>query len=157
MGENTPNHSFYTFGVFLLFLTQSGTSSGHLSAFQIESWVMLWYLWALRKDRWKQNFAPILIASCSRSENSLHVGFHGHSYLFHPKVIFSVHEPGNKISSVLALQLLPKNWWSGSAPFPRFQDLISESVRGDQGMTEVALPSHRHSDSELLNFLSLKS
>lgn len=51
-----------------------------------------------------------------------------------------------------ALLLLPdfRIWGGGTA-------LILESVRGEQGMTEVALPSNRHSGSELLNFLSLNS
>lgn len=35
--------------------------------------------------------------------------------------------------------------------------LISESVQGEQDTTKVALLFHRHSGSELLNYLSLKS
>lgn len=41
--------------------------------------------------------------------------------------------------------------------FLRGTTLISESVKGHQGTTGVALPPNRHSDFELLNFFSLKS
>lgn len=66
----------------------------------------------------------------AKSENSLCLGVHRISYLFHPHFTFSAHTSGNMISLVLALQLLPKNSTSGCAASPSDFILTMEDLGG---------------------------